>query len=195
MPASREVRRLRDRRYNGLRDAVRPGCNRGMRRVLLLALPLIAVLAGCGTRPAPAPPVAPVPAPAPAPPARATLVTEQLRLAELFRGTPVVFSLQQDGSLRATVPRRFSFDAGAVQVKPPLAAVLDRLAKSQRAATSRLRVTAPSDPDSRNPALARDRAASVRDHFVAQGIAAARVQVNGAPQTEIVEIVVSEGSR
>lgn len=158
-----------------------------MRRSLLIGLPLLAVLGACSTPPA-APPAAPVPAA----PASTSLVTEQLRLAELFRGTPVVFSLQQDGSLRATVPRSFSFDARAAKVKPPLAAVLDRLAKSQLAKTSRLRVSAPSDPDSRTPTLARDRAAAVRDHLVAQGISAARIATSATVQTELVEVVVSE---
>ncbi|MES2991288.1 MAG: hypothetical protein V4844_07695 [Pseudomonadota bacterium] len=160
-----------------------------------IVVPAVAALAACGTRPVQVP-VAPLPpsvaAPAPAAPPRGTLATEQLRLAELFRGTPVVFSLQQDGSLRATVPRRFSFDAGAAQVKPPLAAVLDRIAKSQRLATSRLRVAAPGDPESRNPALARARAASVRDHLIGQGVAAARLAVGSAAQVEIVEIVVAD---
>lgn len=160
-----------------------------MRRSLLISVALLAALGGCATGPITA--VQPVPAPAPAP-ASAPLVTEQLRLAELFRGTPVVFSLQQDGSLRATVPRRFSFDAGAAKVKPPLAAVLDRLAKSQLAASTRLRVTAPSDPQARGPALARDRAAAVREHLIAQGIAAVRVQATVAAQSELVEIIVSE---
>ena len=167
-----------------------------MRRSLFLSVAVVAALAACGTRPVP-PPVAPVPPPssAPALPPRGSLVTEQLRLAELFRGTPVVFSLQQDGSLRATIPRRFSFDAGASQVKPPLAAVLDRLAKSQRLATSRLRIAAPADPEVRNPALSRERTASVRDHLVGQGIAAARVVVNATGPADLVEIIVTDNPR
>ncbi len=169
-----------------------------MRRHLALSVLIAAGLSACGTRPvvpvAPLPPSVPAPAPAPSPP-RGTLVTEQLRLAELFRGTPVVFSLQQDGSLRATIPRRFSFDAGAAQVKPPLAAVLDRIAKSQRLETSRVRVAAPGDPEARNPALARARAASVRDHLVAQGVAPTRLTVSVAAQAELVEIIVTDAPR
>lgn len=158
-----------------------------MRRFLTISLPLLAVLGACSTPPA-APPVTK----APVSPASATLASEQVRLADLFRGTPVVFTLQQDGSLRATVPRRFSFDAGAAKVKPPLAAVLDRLAKSQATTTSRLRVSAPSDPEARAPTLARDRATALRDHLVAQGLPAARIQASGTVQTELVEIVVTE---
>lgn len=101
--------------------------------------------------------------------------------------------MQQDGSLRATVPRRFAFDAGATQVKPPLAAVLERLAKGQRESTSRMRVSAPSDPGTRGGNLARDRALSVRDYLTAQGIAEARLNASGATQSMHIEIVVSEG--
>lgn len=124
-----------------------------------------------------------------------TLAGKQVLLTELFRGTPVTFAMQQDGSLRATVPRRFSFDTGAIKVKPPLAAVLDRLAKGQLPLTSRLRVSAPADPDARSPALARDRALSVRDYLMGQGIDSTRLQALGATQTERVEIVVSESVR
>ncbi len=153
----------------------------------------MALLAACGTPPAspPAPissaPTAPRSAPG------TTLAGEQVRLAELFRGTPVDFTLQQNGSLRATVPRRFGFDAGAIKVKPPLAAVLDRLAKAQLQTGARMRVSAPSDPEVRGLALARDRALSVRDYLAGQGVATTRLQVSGAAQTEQVEIVVSEG--
>ena len=153
---------------------------------------LIGLLGACGT---PRPAVSPGPLPpAPAAPAlRATLAAEQARLAGLFLGTPVVFAMQQDGSLRATVPRRFGFDAGASKVKPPLAAVLDRLAKGQLQATSRMRVSAPADPETRGGNLAQDRALSVRDYLIGQGIVAARLQASSATQTEQVEIVVSEG--
>ncbi|MEP7099752.1 MAG: hypothetical protein ABI781_04540 [Burkholderiales bacterium] len=162
-----------------------------------LAASTITLLAACGTpQPAspPLPPSSSTVQPAPGA-ARSNLASEQVRLAELFRGTPVVFAMQQDGSLRATVPRRFSFDTGAVKVKPPLAAVLDRLAKSQLQTNSRMRVSAPPDPEARAATLARDRAGSVRDHLVAQGIVAARVKISSAVPAEQVEIIVSEAAR
>lgn len=159
---------------------------------LLAAAPLMALLAACGTPPAsPTPPMSPAPTPSRPAPAT-TLAGEQVRLAELFRGTPVAFTLQQDGSLRATVPRRFSFDAGAIKVKPPLAAVLDRLAKAQLQTGGQMRVSAPSDPEVRGLVLARDRALSVRDYLVGQGVVTTRMQVSGAAQTEQIEIVVSD---
>ena len=161
---------------------------------------LLGALAGCATQsPAPATP-GPAPAAAPAP-AHPTLAAEQRRLAALFRGTPVVFEMQRDGSLRVAVPLHFCFDRGAGTVKPPLAAVLDHLARSQRHESTRLRVAAAPDPGSRGHALARDRAESARDYLAARGIPAFRLSIAGAgagagvatlARDEGVEIVVTE---
>ncbi len=170
------------------------------------SITLLIVLAACASKPA-APTAAtpanalplPEPAAAPAasaPPPRANLATEALRLSDLFRGTPVVFATQQDGSLRATVPRKFSFDAGSTRVKPPLAAVLDRIAKSQAQTTNLIRVAAPADADAKVATLARDRATSVRDYLVSQGIAVGRLQSGAASHpTDGVEVVVSQPMR
>ena len=182
-----------------------------------MAAVLITALAACRTAP-PAPPTIQAPAPAPVPPgpaatpvpspapapARQTLASEQRRLADLFRGTPVAFTMQTDGTLRATVPLQFCFDRAAVVVKPPLAAVLDRLAKSQRDQTTRLRVAAA--PDSSKgagaDALARRRADSARDYLEAQGIKANRLTVAslaqvtgaGAASAAGVEILVADAA-
>jgi outer membrane protein OmpA-like peptidoglycan-associated protein len=165
------------------------------------------VLAACASKPAaptagtptatPVPVAVPAPSPSPsAPPPRANLATEALRLSDLFRGTPVVFATQQDGSLRATVPRKFSFDAGSTRVKPPLVAVLDRIAKSQAQTRNPIRVAAPADADGKVATLARDRAISLRDHLVGQGIAVTRLQIGPAPQsTDAVEVIVSDAAR
>ena len=106
-------------------------CNSSMQSVLFIIALLLGVLAGCTantTKPTPAPAAAPASAPAsgatpvPGPaasapaPVRTTLAAEQRRLSELFRGTPVVFSMQADGSLRVEVPLGFCFDRGAFVV-------------------------------------------------------------------------------
>ena len=89
---------------------------RHAQNIFCLIAVLLAVLAGCGSQPTVREAVPGQVAPAP----RATLAAEQRRLAELFRGTPVVFAMQNDGSLRVTVPLEFSFDRGRHAVKPPL---------------------------------------------------------------------------
>lgn len=176
-----------------------------MKILMLMVALCLAGLIGCAgtstpTAPGP-PPAAARPAPAasgpgaasPVPP-RATLVAEQKRLSELFKGTPVVFSMQADGSLKVDVPLSFCFDRGAFVVKPPLAAVLDRLARSQRGETTRLRVKASGDTAASGPNLARDRAASSRDYMVARGVLASRVLLASGAPGEGVEIVVSEAA-
>ena len=168
----------------------------------------LAGLAGCASKSTPAPAATPATAPAPsatpaasaasgavassAVPPRPALAAEQKRLSELFKGTPVVFSMQADGSLKVEVPLSFCFDRGAFVVKPPLAAVLDRLARSQRGDTTRLRVSAAGDTAASGPNLARDRAASARDYMVARGVVAARIVLAGGTVGEGVEIIVSD---
>ena len=178
-----------------------------MRFVLLIVVLLLAGLAGCASKSAPAPaastgaapvvaapvaPSAPGAAASAAVPPRPALAAEQKRLSELFKGTPVVFSMQADGSLKVEVPLSFCFDRGAFVVKPPLAAVLDRLARSQRGGTTKLRVSAAADTAASGSNLARDRAASTRDYMVARGLPAARVVLASGVPGEGVEIIVSE---
>jgi len=168
-----------------------------MRLALFTTVLLLGLLTGCATQ-APIP-VTPAPAASAVPvPAHPTLASEQRRLAELFRGTPVVFEMQPDGSLRVAVPLHFCFDRGASTVKPALAAVLDRVARSQRHESTRLRVAAAPDPGGRGQALARDRAESARDYLAARGIPAFRLSIAGGAtlvRDEGVEIIVAEPAR
>lgn len=167
-----------------------------MRRLHSLALPTITLalllLAGCAGAP-PAPAGASGPAGA-STPERVPLGSEQRRLAELFRGTPVVFEMQPDGSMKVTVPLRYSFDKGRFAVKPPLAAVLDRVAASQRGGPTRLLVSAPSDPQAKGLMLATERATSTRDYLVARGVDATRFQIAAAGGGDAVVIVVAEAA-
>lgn len=162
-----------------------------MRRHLMFTAPLLAVLAACGTRPPAAPPPSPPP-PAGGPPPRATLAAEAARLAEFFRGTPVVFAMSADGVLRVSVPRGNSFEPGSFRVKPALGAVLERLARSQAASGSRFKVAAPADVAGRGGSLPGERALSVRDYLVGHGLGVARVQAAGTAATDAVEITVTE---
>ena len=167
----------------------------------------LGVLAGCGSMPKPGAMPPPMPASAatavPAPvggslrnpaPLRVTLASEQLRLSALFRGTPVVFAMQSDGGLRAVVPLRYCFEPGSATVKPPLAAVLDRLAKGQLNQPTRLRVAAAGDAGASAPALARSRTQGVIDYLAAHGIKPSRTTAYAATRIEGVEVVVAEAA-
>lgn len=170
---------------------------------LLAASAAVVLIAGCKTAPpSTVSPAAPVsqsqprqPAPNPATKAastKANLAIEKLRLAELFRGTPVLFALQPDGSLRVEVPLRFSFDTGKAVVKPPLAAVLDRIAAGQLHEATKVLIAAPADPAAKSTTLVGDRAASIRDYLVAHGLADARIAVSASAGAAVVRIVVTD---
>lgn len=164
----------------------------------------LAVVSGCQTVPpsdAPSPSPSSTSEPPTAPPANAAtraaatkahLASEKTRLASLFRGTPVVFALQRDGSLRVEVPLPFSFDTGKAAVKPPLAAVLDRLVAGQLNELTRLSISAPSDATASAPALAGERARNARDHCVAKGLSAQRVSIAAGGSPGLVIILVSD---
>lgn len=160
----------------------------------VLAAVLVATLGACATRSGGPPPVVTTPDGRVEAPPRATLESEQRRLAELFQGTPVVFAMQPDGSLRVSVPLAFSFDRGRFAVKPPLGKVLDLVARSQRPETTRLLVSAPSDPQGRGLLLATERAASARDFMIARGLEATRFTIAATGGGDSVVVVVSRRS-
>lgn len=150
---------------------------------------LAAVLAGCAA-PVPLPPMQPLPPPPPmqAPPPRvepapSPLATEQRWLQQWFGGTPVTIVGHDDGAVQVDVPLTYAFDAGRATVKPPLAAVLDRVATSLlRQPTARLQVAAPSDA-SGAVALSVERVQSVREYLVGKGVKAFRITAPATPST------------
>lgn len=159
-----------------------------VRVVSLFALCGAVLLAACGSAPkspsstsrpqpgavpsgAPGAPAAQAAPADPAPPAvTPQLAAEQRWLEDLFKGTPVVISPGGPGPnapLRVEVPLRYSFDEGRSVVKPPLGAVLDRVAASlSRQPRARVGVAAPSDGNT----------ASVRGQLVAKGVQAYRIE-------------------
>lgn len=166
-----------------------------MDRRPLLALAVLA-LAGCAgaprtgepvrqtQAPAPAPgagpqnaPPAPPPEPRVTPELAAELVAEQQWLDSFFAGTPVQIERQRDGSLLVGVPREFCFEPGKSRVKPPLAAVLDKVAESLRRRTgARLALlAAPDDAGASASPLARQRGAQVQKHLRDRGVPPARL--------------------
>ncbi|NUZ06549.1 hypothetical protein [Piscinibacter koreensis] len=175
-------------------------------RLTRFALPAaaLALLAACQTTPAPRaaepPPAQPdtllaVPPPAveaPRAPVESALAIEQRRLADLFRGTPVVFQMQPDGALRIDVPLRHSFATGSAVVRPALGAVLDRVAASQRDRASTLTVTAPRDEADKTPRLASSRTVSIRSYLVGRGLTIPRVIAKPDPLVNTVTLVVRD---
>lgn len=104
------------------------------------------------------------------------LAVERRWLQQWFEGTPVHIAQPQRDALAVEVPRDFCFDKGSAAVKPPLQAVLDKLALSlRRQPQARLQlVAAPADTGG-DAALARQRAARVRDHLRSRGVPADRL--------------------
>lgn len=148
----------------------------GWRLAATTALFSILGLAGCGTTPLPERSVAPAPAPRPAAP---PLVVERQWLQSWFDGTPVVIAQQGSGPVAVNVPLEFSFDAGKRSVKPPLAAVLDKLAEAlRRQPQMTLALAAPGDAGG-DEALAAQRAAALRSYLMGRGAGSAQL---GAPQ-------------
>ena len=134
---------------------------------------LVLLLQACGT---PAPPQQAPPAAPPSAAKPGVLEVERQWLQSWFAGTPVAIRLGTDGALAVEVPRDFCFDAAHSAVKPPLAAVLDKVAESLRR-RRQLRLTllaAPDDPQP-NAGLARQRGLQVRAHLQGRGVAETRL--------------------
>ena len=151
----------------------------GARLGTLLAAAALA-LAGCAG--VATPPATPADAPAaaaakPAPPARpAALAVERQWLQAWFDGTPVRIEQRRTRAFSVEVPREFSFDGGRSEIKPPLAALLDKLAQSlQRKAELRVELIAAPVDGPGSAALAQRRASSVRQHLMSRGVSASRL--------------------
>jgi len=134
--------------------------------------------AAAGPAAASAPTGAPVPAGRPS-----ILAAEQRWLGSLFRGTPVRVLSDEGGALRIEVPLAHSFEVGGEQPKPPLQAVMQRVALSmQRQPTTRLSVAAPPGPK------AEARQAAMREQLVMMGLPMHRVSVPGVPGDDVVSL-------
>jgi outer membrane protein OmpA-like peptidoglycan-associated protein len=158
-----------------------------MNRLLLLAFATL--VAGCAsTGPGPGAPSWPGQAPAPAAPPP-PLAQEQRWLGQWFQGTPVVVAPGEDGAVEVGVPLEFSFDAGKSAVKPPLAAVLDKVSESlHRHAGARVLVSAPAIDGASAATLARERTGRMRDYLMNKGVVSRRIEpvtINGAKEVAL----------
>lgn len=136
------------------------------------------LLASCATQvPSPGPAAGTVPAATPEPPRPgqppSTVLASEVRwLQALFDGTPVGIASEPDGAMRVTVPMDFSFDAQSSAPKPPLRAVMDKLATTMaRQPSAKVHVGAPG---------AAARVTAMRSYFGTKGVTALRV-VAGPP--------------
>lgn len=167
-----------------------------MRTLRLVPPALMALLAACGSTP-PAPPSAnaggaTAPRAASTAPPPTTLPAEYKRLSALFQGTPVLIELQRDGSLRSQVPLKYAFDPGKAVVKPPLAAVLDRLVPSAKLSNVQVRIAPPAEAKAKAAgSVVRERAASARDYLVGKGVAPTQFAPFAAPLADAIEIVIA----
>ncbi|MDE2276305.1 MAG: hypothetical protein KGK09_08420, partial [Burkholderiales bacterium] len=74
------------------------------------------------------------------------LAIERHWLLSWFKGSPVAIAQRADGAVTVDVPRRYCFDPGQSHIKPPLAAVLDKVSESlQRRPLVHLALAAPGD--------------------------------------------------
>lgn len=103
----------------------------------------------------------------------------------LFDGTPVRIAAEPDGAMRVTVPMDFSFDAQSSAPKPPLRAVMDKLASTlARQPSAKVHVSAPG---------AAGRATAMRNYFGTKGVAALRVVMQPPPVNDAVTMRVVPG--
>jgi hypothetical protein len=162
-----------------------------MKLPVALCVLLAAILAGCAsptqappsTLPSTAPPVEP---PRPGQPPPNVLAAEVTWLKQLFDGTPVAIASEADGSMRVDVPMTFSFDDKSNAPKPPLRAVMDKVAVSMaRQASTKVHLATP------GPAA---RGAAMRSYLQGRGVIGLRVVVLAPPSGDAVTLRVVPGA-
>lgn len=155
-----------------------------------LCVCLAALLAGCAVGPttvppSSTPPTTTVPPPRPGQPPPNVLAAEVTWMKQLFEGTPVSIASEPDGSMRVDVPLKFSFDDKSNAPKPPLRAVMDKVAVSMaRQASTKVQVATPGPPA---------RGEAVRSYLQGRGVIGLRVVVLGPPPSDAVTLRVVPG--
>ena len=160
-------------------------------RIACVVAVLIALLGGCATKPTTpptSPPAAgtpPQPPRAPGQPAPTVLAPEVQWMKQLFEGTPVAITTEPDGAMRVEVPMAFSFDDKSPTPKPPLKAVMDKVAQSlARQASAKVHVATP------GPVA---RGAAMRSYLMGRGVIGLRVVVLASAPSDGVTLRVVPG--
>jgi len=151
------------------------------------------LLAGCGVAPkqppaptstaTPAEPAPPPPRPGQPPPN--VLAAEVNWMKQLFEGTPVAVVAEGDGAMRVDVPLTYAFDDKSSTPKPPLRAVMDKVAQSlARQASAKVQLATP------GPVA---RSAAMRTYLMGRGVVGVRVVVLTPPPGDAVTLRVVPG--
>lgn len=102
-------------------------------------------------------------------------------MEQATQGSGVAVTRTADNQLKLAIPADLGFDVGRANVKPELAVLLDKFAHGLDG-TMLVQVVGHTDSSGSNAlnnALSRERAESVRDRLVTQGLAASRIAVEG----------------
>jgi outer membrane protein OmpA-like peptidoglycan-associated protein len=114
-----------------------------------------------------------------------SMEARRLALEKATRNTGIEVLRTRTDELQVNVPSEFSFDSGSAELKPDMKRVLDEFARDLELPSLQhltIHIVGHADstgPDAVNDPLSVARADSVRKHFVARGIAAARIEVEG----------------
>lgn len=106
---------------------------------------------------------------------------KQRAMEQATQGTGVGVSRTEDNRLKVNVPSDVSFDTGRSNIRPELAPILTKFAQGLDA-TMHVQVIGHTDSqgsDAVNNPLSLDRAQSVRDYLISQGVPATRIAVEG----------------
>jgi hypothetical protein len=104
----------------------------------------------------------------------------------LFDGTPVSIVTEPDGAMRVDVPMVHAFDEKSNAPKPPLRAVMDKVATTMgRQSSSKVHIATPG---------ATARSAAMRSYLATRGVIALRVVVAPPPSGELVTLRVVPGA-
>jgi hypothetical protein len=142
------------------------------RFTLIMLSIALAALAGCAVKPTIPPAQPPAPSaepPRPGQPSPNVLAGEVQWMKQLFEGTPVAIATESDGAMRVDVPLAYSFDEQSPAPKPPLRAVMDKVAVTlARQTSAKVQLATPGPPA---------RGAAMRTYLVGRGVLALRVVV------------------
>jgi outer membrane protein OmpA-like peptidoglycan-associated protein len=125
----------------------------------------------------------------------------RVALEQATKGTGVDVSRTADDRLKVNIPSDVSFDFGSASIRPAMRTVLDPFAASLHGdanANTRVEIVGHTDStgsESVNNALSIERAHSVRDYLLAQGVPAPRVTTTGKGEREPVADNTSDAGR